>query len=1288
MESLEPGTERQLRRERREQLSTRVLEGSSHASPAVQQTEPAISQSPATATPSDSSPDSPQTAHSSLSFASIQSRLSELEQLVEQELAPVPVPAPAVVPLPQPVAAPVLVDSEDDMSDPVLSAASAVKWDGITHGAPFAKAQAAMQLADTLAAAKATNNQPPTTQYRAMKRLPILAAMIPVDTPGRALIAAFQKAYGYYLTRAQHNQYPSLSEARRLGVQLLCTAIPAATQAAAATAALDLRLQHQYRGLHRAAQAARAIAPTEAEFDQALADNETAVEAVLALGPAPQQMLGETAAEHQLRQQQHAAELAAAQQQQQATQQALDAITAPTVMLSFPSVEGIEVSPSDAIMVLFWIIMDLVFNLGDVQRIKEFYNLQQGSDTVAAFGQRFTTVFNTIAHMAEEGAKRPEAVFTDALNSDKLRAALQQWTQQQLGSTSDPATRLQLTIRYATQQEDMLQSDEKLRLQKQSYTGDSSSSTTEQQYQDVTDTSTRAVTKNRQGHVTHIYGISIPRASAIKVNGVSPWTQQQQDDTISNSRPQGLRSICSALNVSKVKPEDPNAMCIKHGFCPRHTNAACRLSHSTGMAAQQQSATARTSSSGSSEVNPMEFRQMQLALQQLQAQQLAAAAGQQPTSSHGVPKPPRNDRNGGDRNPCPICNYSRGHTNCYYARPDLIRGEWEPSKAAPMSAIQLYLEKCAQMNVTPQLGRVEYIVQGLARDGKLPAAVLQMPQVKRLLQPVAAVGYYGPPPTAFTDMGFWGNNNWQAAAGSVAPSWAGNSQPGAPPSTSSGSQAAGPSAPPFSPQGAAAQQQPSPGMFGMTGTFGMTGMTGILPFPTAALAVDGPDSKADETAVTDEPESFTIEEVRSSSPATYKQWRAALAATRQRASRPVSFLPPASVPADPNTASGGRAHPSNTEAANMDLNSTVLSSMASLVTATASMINPTAAQKLRQAANLVQQAMLRSDKQQKTQVTAQFFQQLTEIVPSLQQSALMLIMGQPALAEDAAPELLAAAARAAAEGIASSSTAEQQQRQLAAPTLLFEPKVIDYQRHLQGYQVLDKFSSSNPDLGLYIGTSDGRMHAVSNTVSDSGANLLLITEAQCKRMGCNIITGETPALKAIDGQLHSFIIGHTPPVDLTIGRGTPSPLHKRVERMWVIAGDAGGMYDVLLDKETFKAWFAHVSPVYQHFIWFPKASQLDFSVIAGVPIASSISRQAALLAMQQHPAVGVNVGAVAQHPSCSGSAAEHPAHTSAAAAAAAAPTAKTDPVHLMTEMLKYCLGIPAAATATFRGRCW
>ena len=221
-------------------------------------------------------------------------------------------------------------------------------------------------------------------------------------------------------------------------------------------------------------------------------------------------MLGETAAEHQLRQQQHAAELAAAQQQQQATQQALDAITAPTVMLSFPSVEGIEVSPSDAIMVLFWIIMDLVFNLGDVQRIKEFYNLQQGSDTVAAFGQRFTTVFNTIAHMAEEGAKRPEAVFTDALNSDKLRAALQQWTQQQLGSTSDPATRLQLTIRYATQQEDMLQSDEKLRLQKQSYTGDSSSSTTEQQYQDVTDTSTRAVTKNRQGHVTHIYGISIP----------------------------------------------------------------------------------------------------------------------------------------------------------------------------------------------------------------------------------------------------------------------------------------------------------------------------------------------------------------------------------------------------------------------------------------------------------------------------------------------------------------------------------------------------------------------------------------------------------------------------------------------------------------------------------------------------------------------------------------------------------------------------------------------------------
>jgi hypothetical protein len=186
-----------------------------------------------------------------------------------------------------------------------------------------------------------------------------------------------------------------------------------------------------------------------------------------------------------------------------------------------------------------------------------------------------------------------------------------------------------------------------------------------------------------------------------------------------------------------------------------------------------------------------------------------------------------------------------------------------------------------------------------------------------------------------------------------------------------------------------------------------------------------------------------------------------------------------------------------------------------------------------------------------------------------------------------------------------------------APKLLFKPAAIDYEQHLGSTEVLNKLSAPSPDQGLYIQFETGQQHGIAAAVYDDGSNVLLISEQQCKRMGIQILTDSNPMLKGIDGELKPYIIGRTPPAKLTLGKGTPYPAVVDVPCLWVVAGNAGGMYDVLIGKDTFKAWFAHVNPAYRHLVWYPKAAQLDFSLVNGVPVKGSVSRQALLAALQQ-----------------------------------------------------------------------
>ena len=74
--------------------------------------------------------------------------------------------------------------------------------------------------------------------------------------------------------------------------------------------------------------------------------------------------------------------------------------------------------------------------------------------------------------------------------------------------------------------------------------------------------------------------------------------------------------------------------------------------------------------------------------------------------------------------------------------------------------------------------------------------------------------------------------------------------------------------------------------------------------------------------------------------------------------------------------------------------------------------------------------------------------------------------------------------------------------------------------------------------------------------------------------------------------------------------------------MWVVAGDAGGMYEVLLDKDTFKCQFAYANPVYNALCWHPFASVGEFDVFAGVPVCGQSTTAAAIAVGLESCAVG------------------------------------------------------------------
>jgi hypothetical protein len=138
-------------------------------------------------------------------------------------------------------------------------------------------------------------------------------------------------------------------------------------------------------------------------------------------------------------------------------------------------------------------------------------------------------------------------------------------------------------------------------------------------------------------------------------------------------------------------------------------------------------------------------------------------------------------------------------------------------------------------------------------------------------------------------------------------------------------------------------------------------------------------------------------------------------------------------------------------------------------------------------------------------------------------------------------------------------------------------------------------------------TSDDREILLDGVFVDSGANVLLVTEAFCKEIGlffrrCE----EVPGLRGYGGSQDKKLIGVTSPFKLVLAKGCSYATTLHVKKAFVVPGDAGGMYKMCLDKQTVFPVYGHVDPEWQHFVWRPRAAEGDTLLVAGIPITSAV----------------------------------------------------------------------------------
>jgi hypothetical protein len=167
-------------------------------------------------------------------------------------------------------------------------------------------------------------------------------------------------------------------------------------------------------------------------------------------------------------------------------------------------------------------------------------------------------------------------------------------------------------------------------------------------------------------------------------------------------------------------------------------------------------------------------------------------------------------------------------------------------------------------------------------------------------------------------------------------------------------------------------------------------------------------------------------------------------------------------------------------------------------------------------------------------------------------------------------------------------------------------EAADYDNLLRPYTCLVHIEDMPPGqpahVSLQLDYDGGRPMAIDLVGADNGCNETNFTEAFLDSNGIGWQRSDMPSLQLSNGERKQEFIGQTGPISIVLGQYTPAPLviHKP-EGVAVMRGNAGGLYNLCLGTDDLKWVFAHVNPMYQHLVWYPKAPD-DMSVINGVPV--------------------------------------------------------------------------------------
>jgi len=173
---------------------------------------------------------------------------------------------------------------------------------------------------------------------------------------------------------------------------------------------------------------------------------------------------------------------------------------------------------------------------------------------------------------------------------------------------------------------------------------------------------------------------------------------------------------------------------------------------------------------------------------------------------------------------------------------------------------------------------------------------------------------------------------------------------------------------------------------------------------------------------------------------------------------------------------------------------------------------------------------------------------------------------------------------------------------------LFEPVHPNHSERQSKLLGLDRIVGTSMAEGLVLTTPDSRTVLVENAVVDNGSQAPIITEVACTAWGLVIITTQIVVLRGIDGKCTDAVLGRTQPLTLTLCKGCYGSVNLLLpDGAIVIKGDAGGLYQMILDKRTLQSVYGYVDPALDMLIFRPFANHGRFHVLNGVPVVSVAS---------------------------------------------------------------------------------